>query len=252
MGQLQNFISFDLNKKSASKRIRNLYLCGYQSGYMMLQYKKIFHFLFLLVICMLFACSEEEPVKIYDSQIELATTRVQEGKPYFLLDNGKTIFPDKQLDYDLTDNQRVRILFSIVQEKPATFEVTATIHSLIFIQVLPIVPALQLSPEEEARLRNDSVGVESIWIGGHYLNFSFYIYADSKDHSINLLQTTSLENDTIRLEIRHNANGDFPAFRKRGIVSFNIKDLERHKPVVLAIKAETYSGKKVYYRNWGN
>ena len=190
---------------------------------------------------MLFSCSDDEQEGIYDSQIELATTQIRGEQFYFLLDNGKTIFPDKEITYDLRDNQRVRILFSVVQENPESFEATATIHSLAFIQVFPIL-------RQEQQSGNDSIGVESIWIGSHFLNFAFYIYADSKEHSINLLQTKSLENDSIHFKISHNANNDFPAFRKRGIVSFDIKDLERHKPVTLAITVDTYSGKKTYYR----
>ena len=213
----------------------------------MLKYRKCTGYCFLLIICLFFACSEDEQEKIYDSQIELATICDREGQFYFLLDNGKTILPDRKIDseLDLNDNRRVRVLFSVVQENAEGFEAIATIHSLAFVQVLPI---LRLSPEKEPQWGNDSIGVESIWIGSHYLNFSFYVYADSKMHSVNLLQTKSAENDSIYLEIRHNANEDFPAYRKKGIISFDLEDLEKQKPVHLAITVNTYSGKKTYYR----
>lgn len=196
---------------------------------------------------MLFVSCSDDDGGIYDSQIELAVTRIENGQIYFELDNGKTILPAEKINHELEDNQRVRILFSIVEENSEGFDIAATIHSLVFIQVSSIMP---FSSEKELDLGNDSLGIESIWIGRHYLNLSFYVYAESKSHSINLVQTKPLENDTIFLEIRHNANNDFPAYKKKGIVSFDIKELESYKPLNLVIKADTYSGEKTYYRTY--
>ncbi|MCD7972003.1 MAG: hypothetical protein LUG18_04950 [Candidatus Azobacteroides sp.] len=212
-------------------------------------YSLLFFFLFSL-----FACSDENDSTKYKFRVDLATAYKKNDSYYFELDDGKILYPlalNETMEAQLTNNCRVSIQYDIVEEKKNNKGESTWIkvYSLVRVSSGRI---LLLTEENKEKVGNDPLEVESIWISGNYINFYFYIYGNTETHTLSLVYdpaTNSLLSDTLKLEIRHNAFNDFEAYRKKGIISFDIQELAGRKPLPIAISINTYKdGIKIYNR----
>lgn len=74
---------------------------------------------------------------------------------------------------------------------------------------------------------NDALGIRDIWVSNDYLNIDFVYPGYSKMHFISLVKDASktYTDGKVHLELRHNANDDYPSVYMNGLVSFNLSTL---------------------------
>ena len=165
------------------------------------------------------------------------------------LDNGKTLFPEtlsEQYRSRLADGQRVLLWYYPLKINASGFDETVRIYSISHV---PVSPIKQLTENDRNMPGIEPMEIESIWISGNYINMACYIYADTVAHTILLvdnLSATYPDDGRLYLEIRHSANGDFPAFRRKMLLSFDVSSLEKGQ--ALACVVHTFDGQKIYYR----
>ncbi|MDR2475274.1 MAG: NigD-like protein [Bacteroidales bacterium] len=201
-------------------------------------------------LCLLFpCCSDDNEQGITEFIIEMAVAHVNADRIYFQLDNGTTLFPETLPDQyrsRLTDRQRVLLQYYPLKTNTSGFDETVRVYSLSNVPVLPIK---RLTENDSNMPGIEPMELESIWISGNYINMSCYIYADTVAHTISLvnnLSATYPDDGRLYLEIRHSTNGDFPAFRRKMLLSFDASSLEKGQ--ALACIVHTFDGQKVYYR----
>ena len=207
------------------------------------------YLLLLLLICF-FSCDKDDTSGVYYFEVNLATVHKVNESFYFQLDNGKTLYPvifQENLNFYPEDNQRVLMQYGILLENNSMYDESIQVYSISNINVSSIK---ELTIENELLFGSDPIALESIWISGNYINLSFFIYGDIGVHYVALVENTTLtypDDDTLRLEVRHDALDDYPAYRKKTMISFDISSLEKGQK--LAIKINTYDyGEKTYYR----
>lgn len=216
------------------------------------------HFLLIVFSLLVFSCSDNDTYPYGESRIDLCTVFVADDIYYFKLDNGKTLLPQNlsdNLNRKFTNGQRMRIRYKILTDNTSSFDHTVRLYDAVNINLSGI---LLMTEEDEERFGDDPIGIESLWITGDYLNLSFYFYANTEQHYISLVRNTTVtypDDEAVYLEIRHNANNDFPAYRKKGIVSFDIRSVKDEGVCSrnIEIKVNEYdNGEKKYLRVYEN
>jgi len=147
----------------------------------------------------------------------------------FVLDDSTRIKTASSLipSYCPKDGQRLIVNYSLLNQTPDSlnFSYKAQLNDVYEILTKGI---FDITPETEDSIGNDYVYIDEMWIGSHFLNVEFVYPGYNKTHYINLISDSSktYTDGKIHLEFRHNANGDYPTYYKRGIVSFDLSSLE--------------------------
>lgn len=190
-------------------------------------------FMFLLALPLLVACSDREPENSLDNYLmDIATIEnPEEASSFFLtLDDSTRLWTiaSNLRYYRPKDGQRVIASYSIINEKPDSLNYNYDIRLNDVYEILT-KGIFNLTPETADSIGNDYIFIEDIWIGSHFLNVEFIYPGNATKHFINLVSdsTKTYNDNKVHLEFRHNANGDYPAYNRWGIVSFNLKSLEK-------------------------
>ncbi len=138
----------------------------------------------------------------------------------FLLDNGTILYrSDKQNYLSFESGERVYLNFSYLE----TYSNHITIHYSYKVHqgILNVV-----SSDEISKSVNDLIRLESIWMGGHYLNLQFYITFKSEAHKISLIADESKINGSdIEIYFRHDINNDPPGYPALILTSYDLKEV---------------------------
>lgn len=165
----------------------------------------------LLSLLFVTAC-EKEPNRMNDYFLEFATVLKSNGEIKFALDNRKILIPKTSTSYDGVDGQRVILDYSPYRADTVIInQVTDIFTSTIAKNGFPI------------RWATDPVKIQSVWVGGDYLNLIIEIEYHSKPHTVGLLR--DFESSQVDLYFSHSRNDDPPGYPQKMYTSFSLNSL---------------------------
>lgn len=188
-------------------------------------------FLFSIILVLFASCNDSEDDTALKQYIDIATVEnpTQDTRFVFVLDDTTKIKTSSSLIsyYRPKNGQRIIANYSLLTETPDSlgFSYKAQLNDVYEILTKGI---FNITPATQDSIGNDYINIDQMWIGSHFLNVEFVYLGNSKTHFINLVSDNSktYTDGKVHLEFRHNANGDYPMYSKRGIVSFDLKSLE--------------------------
>ena len=220
----------------------------------------IHRFLFVVLMSLLFvSCNDDEGYSLGDVWRSMATVENPDDESYFFftLDNGKRMWTaaTSNPQYKPKDGQRIIADYTILSDGPESGSYQHDVKLLSAYKVLT-KGIFDITPETQDSIGNDPVKVEDIWIGNDYLNVQFVYKGQNKAHFINLVSDALKQYDdgSTHLEFRHHANGDAPTYNSRGIVSFDLKSLQKDGveslPLAIHVLESDESDEKIYELNY--
>lgn len=158
----------------------------------------------------------------------IATFRITDNEqPYFVLDEGETMYPENGVYAKLEEGQRVYVIFDIISENTNGYDYQITVQG---IEKILTKETFVMTAETADSIGDDRIDITNMWFGDDYLNIKFRYKGtrnSSKPHMVNLIYNnvevdnkTTLEDDYINLEFRHNSYEDKGEDVLDGIVSF--------------------------------
>ena len=186
----------------------------------------------LLPLFFIASCKDDEHYSLDDYSIDIATVENTDGGTYFyfsLDDSTRMWTATSELKYYRPVNgQRIIANYTILTNKPisAGYDHDVKLNDVYEVLTKGI---FNITPGTQDSIGNDYVYIEDIWIGSDYLNVEFVYPGSNKTHFINLVADTSktYTDGKTHLEFRHNSNGDYPHLNRWGMVSFNLKSLQK-------------------------
>lgn len=190
--------------------------------------------LYLLLALMALApflqsCDDEDSYSLNNFMIRMATVQKEAGTiyPYFVLDNGKTVWISASAVYyeGLSHGQRVVANFTLLADNKDGFDYYARLNSYTSVLTKGVI---NLTEDNVDSIGNSKTTITDMWVGANYLNVEFWMVNPSKEsHMVNLVDNRmlSIDNDGYaHLEFRYNNMGDESGAMFRKIVSFNLAD----------------------------
>lgn len=169
---------------------------------------KIFITLFLFT---LISCDKE--IERMDNYLVDFATVLKEGSNFiFQLDDGTLLTPKGSLDLKSDTGDRVILNWipsddNIVKINRATSIYTGEIQNEGY----------------PSQYKNHPIKIQSVWVGGIYLNMIFEIEYHSKPHSITILR--DMESPTVDLYFAHTTNNDPKGYPQTMYASFLLSSL---------------------------
>lgn len=186
--------------------------------------------LFWIAILLLPAAGcEKEPKRLDDYFMDFATVK-KEGSDYrFMLDNGRLLIPYRT---DYAGNEGQRVILNYVPWKGDTVKINYATD--IFTSVVQF----EGFPEKHVK---DPVKIQSVWVGGEYLNVIIEAEYHSKPHKVALLRDPSAP--TTDLYFSHSRVDDPPGYPQKMYVSFLLSSLRTHnEETPFRVFIQTYDG----------
>lgn len=210
--------------------------------------KKIHYYIIVCVIAMTTAftsCLPKEPDSSINLTFALGELRANSaGDGYMVLDDSTTmgIIPSTKIS-DSVCNKRYYVEGFIADKNHALPGYNITMDATILLPVA--VDTVVEAPTQEIlnKVGNDRYNVNSngIFSTGKYINVFMHMPASGTiKHRIALIHNTAMptfsdKNDTVYMELCHNANNDFAQSDFRSILSFDIEKYMIEHPNKLVI-----------------
>ncbi len=169
--------------------------------------------IFLTALLLLFVSCEKQPKRLDDFFVEFATVVKSGDKINFELDNGKRLIPETLKNYSGKEGQRVVLNYTPTE----TGMIKVNSVSDIFTGTLQTTNNL-------SDIYLDPVEIQSVWVGGNYLNMILDIEYFNKRHTAGLFRDTNAPGNIIYLS--YTRNGDSPGYAKKLYLSFLISSLK--------------------------
>lgn len=190
-----------------------------------------------LMLFMLLPRCSEEPERLVDYQVDLATrVKADEGCRY-RLDNSRLLIPRQGDECSGSDRQRVILNYSFL--KGDTIRVNSVVD--IFTDSIRSVGF----PEQ---LETDPVKIQSLWMGGGYLNLIIETEYHSQPHKVALFRDIAAE--TTDLWFSHSRDEDPPGYQKKMYLSFSLEALQgtnNGDSFSFRLFIDTYSGMRTFH-----
>jgi hypothetical protein len=175
---------------------------------------------------------EKEDERIDNFLVDFATVFVSNRRIFFQLDNQRILIP-KGLNYSGESGQRVILNYTPLRGDTVKVNDVANIFT----------GAIQL-PDFFQQPSKDPVKIQSVWVGGDYLNMIFETEYHSVQHLIGLfiMDPSSTPRE---LYFSHSRNNDPPGYPQTFYASFSIKGLRypgSSDPVPFRLFINTYAG----------
>lgn len=173
---------------------------------------------------------EEKPQRLDDYFVDFATVKKSGNGYLFQLDNQRLLIP-RETDYTGQEGQRV--VLNYVPLKGDTVKIHA---------VRNILTGVIQSEGFPGKLVKDPVKIQSIWVGGDYLNMIIETEYHSTPHQVALLRNGS--SPSIDLYFSHSRGDDPPGYPQIMYASFLMSSLriEKPSPVSFRLFIHTYDG----------
>lgn len=195
-------------------------------------------FLAFFLLLLLSGC-EKESQRMDDYLMDFATVTKQNSNYRFLLDNGRLLIPEEVKNYSGEEGQRVIINYVPLKENNVKINFvsnifTGTIQSDGF-------------PENYS---DDPVKIQSVWVGGDYLNLIIETEYQNVPHRVSLFQDVATT-ASVNLYFSHSSNNDPPGYPKKMYASFLLSGLRDRagtssSPVPFRFFINTYDGVRVF------
>ncbi|QRX64045.1 hypothetical protein JS578_01945 [Dysgonomonadaceae bacterium zrk40] len=190
-----------------------------------------------LMLFMLLSRCSEEPERLEDYLVDIATrVKADEGCRY-RLDNNRLLIPREGEECSGSDRQRVILNYSFL--KGDTIRVNAV--GEIFTDSIRSVGY----PE---KLGTDPVKIQSLWLGGGYLNLIVETEYHSQPHKVALFRDNTT--GTTDLWFSHSRDEDPPGYRKKMYASFSLEALQgtnNGDPISFRLFIQTDSGIRTFH-----
>jgi hypothetical protein len=148
------------------------------------------------------------------------------------------------------DNARVLVGFNVLSgDRMPGYDYVVAVAYMANVNVYDVTPTSADKMSSDT-LRN----VDFAWIGSHYLNVDYYFFhgVAPEKHEVSLLRdTTALQDEEIKLFLKHDGNGDKGAKPRQNIVSFDLeslRDVVQTDSVNITFEAECADG--LYQRSF--
>lgn len=165
-----------------------------------------------------------------DSYLVNFATVLNEGASYrFQLDNEKILIPKEVKDYSGKNGQRV-----VLNYVPLNGD-TIKIRS-----ISDIFTGYIQSEGYPEKLLQDPVKIQSIWVGGDYLNMILEIEYHSKAHPVALFKNN--DSPTVDLYFSHSRGEDPSGYRQMLYASFLLTQIKTSGTVPFRLFINTYDG----------
>lgn len=189
----------------------------------------------LLLMLPLSGC-EKETERLEDYLVDFATV-VQSTPTYrFLVDSGHELIPIEINNYTGKEGQRV-----LLNYEPLSGD-TIRIRSISDIYTGKL--EMQGYPDHYF---DDPVKIQSVWVGGDYLNLIFETEYHDTPHSIALYVEPASQ--TLNIHFSHSSNDDPPGYPKMMYASFSLSalhNLSEEHPIAFQLFINTYTGTRAY------
>jgi hypothetical protein len=173
-----------------------------------------------------------------DFLVNFATVLMETGRTSlrFQLDNGQILTPINPEMYSGGENgQRVIINYTPLEDNKIRIRAVSNIFT-----------GTVFSTEYPEQLTQNPVRIQSVWVGGNYLNVILEIQFHSVSHSIALFRDTTSTSTVLHLS--YNRNNDPPGTSRLLHASFSLNSLrgEADSVVPFRLFINTHSGMREF------
>lgn len=192
--------------------------------------------LYFFLLFFLFIGCEKDPTRMDNFFIEFATIDRGGEELTFVLDNHKRLLSPSHKT-NIEDGKRVILNYTPISGD----EVRVNSLSLVFSSDIKMY-------DRVSELNNDPIKIQSVWVGGDYLNMIFYMDFFEENHSIGVLR--DINSEGIDLYFAHDRNDDPLGYQKKIFASFPISILKSESiegdTVPFTLHIDTYLGRVEY------
>ena len=172
------------------------------------------------ILLFLFTSCEEELPRMDDFKVDFATVLVETENVRFRLDNGQILTPiNPEAHPNARNGQRVIINYTPLENNRIRIRAVTN----IFYGAI-------LSTDSPAQIRQDPVRIQSVWVGGNYLNMILEVQFHTVPHSIALYRDTA--SSSVNLHLGYSRNEDPPGTTRMLHASFSLNSLREGDSLV--------------------
>ncbi len=193
----------------------------------------------LLLILFFFAQScEKEMARMDDFFLEFATVDRNSDDLFFVLDNQRRLTPISLPGFSAESGQRVVINFTPIKGDSVKVNSVAGIFT----------GEIKKSNNINDSLVVDPVKIQSVWVGGNYLNLIFEFEYYESDHTIGLIRDETANETDLNLYFFHSKNDDKPGYFRKTYASFLLTSLasDDGAPIKFTFHINTLTGVNTY------
>ena len=159
---------------------------------------------------------DKEPKRMDDYFVEFATLLKEGSSIRFQLDNGQLLTPESNKNIKGEHKQRVILNYTPLKNNRVKVNHVSPIYTGAIENGYP------------ERFNNDPVKIQSVWVGGDYLNL--IIEVEYREKPITLALLRNLEAAGIELYLSHSRNNDLPGYPQIMHASFLLSTLRSEHP----------------------
>lgn len=210
----------------------------------------IFSVIFFGLAVMFTSCSDDG-YSLGDMWVGIATVEDIDGTNFTLTVGDSTTLwiGASNVPHYQPKQKRALINFTILGDNYAGYDHIVKLNSIKEILTKDVKP---IERDSLNKLPNDPIRLKSMWISGGYLNIRFsYPYGGDSQHEVNLFEAKETggvsSGNAIKLEFRHDKNGDSDRWWTETYASFDLQSLQvvGQDSVELEIKTNTNSGENI-------
>lgn len=168
--------------------------------------------IFMILFLFTFLGCDKENERLEDYLVDFATVIKQGDNYIFKLDNGTLLTPEVSVSFNGSSGDRVILNWIPSDDNIVKIKGISAIH----------IDAIQNEGYPNL-YKNDPVKIQSIWVGGDYLNMILEIEYHSVPHSIAILR--DMDSQTTDLYFAHSTNNDPKGYSQIMYASFLISSL---------------------------
>lgn len=179
------------------------------------------------------SCNNKNDEPVYTYYKSIATVDNPEGSINFRftsdLDNVMSVAKTNFYGYRPETGQRIIAYFTILNQAPETASYDYDVHLLDVYEIL--TKDIKVIDDDNAgeldEIGDDPYEAVAMSVSNNWLNVRFNMWAFNKTHYINVIEDartaeTLADDGTVRLELRHNADGDSKSRLMWGMASFDL------------------------------
>lgn len=202
-----------------------------------MQIRRKITFAFMAFLLFVSSC-DKEPERMDDYLVEFATLLKEGSYIRFQLDNGQLLTPESNDNIKGEHKQRVILNYTPIEDNRVKVNNVSPIYT----------GTIEIGYPE--RYSNDPVKIQSVWVGGGYLNLIIEVEYLEKPHTLALLR--NLKATGIDLYLSHSRDSDLPGYPQVMYASFLLSALrpepskESKGSVPFRLFINTHTGMRVF------
>ena len=215
--------------------------------------KKLVIGMLILISVVVMSCSDDDGYSLNDYWIGFGILKVESGAYQIYLDDGAVLKPvawniPPWEEDEWKDGSRILVNFTILEDETnETGEVESYLVKVNEAKKILMKGVLDITEENADSIGNDPIVVQKYWMTDSLISFKLKYWGYYQVHYLNLVQDpdeATTEDGKVRLELRHNANGDEESIPYTAYVSFTLNQFreEGKDSIVFEISSTDYDG----------